>query len=85
MINSTEPKYSEKDLHEILKIALDVHDQRADKSGIMCATRCVFQLGNKCGLKNVILTSGMCPHYNPKLRNEDIAFHNVNPRENHLE
>jgi hypothetical protein len=79
---NTDPKYSEKDMHSILKITLDVHDQRSDETGILCATDCVFQLGHKCGLKNVILTSGMCPHYNPNLKNEDIAFVNINPREN---
>jgi hypothetical protein len=79
---NTDPKYSERDVSDMIKIAIDVHDRRADETGILCATNCVLRLGSKCGLKNVILTHGMCPHYNPNLKNEDVAFANINPREN---
>lgn len=73
MINSTEPKYSEKDIHEILKVVIDVHDERSYESGIMCDTECVFGIfPRKCSFKNVILENGKCPHYNPALKYSDV-------------
>lgn len=43
-------------------------------SGIKCrTTTCVFNLFPDCGIKNVHIFHGKCPHFNPKLTYKDVS------------
>jgi len=72
---NTDPKYSERDVSDMIKIAIDVHDRLSDMTGILCDTDCVFGIfPMSCGFKNVILRNGKCPHYNPDLKYSDVII-----------
>lgn len=38
------------------------------KHGLMCTNpKCIFNLADQCGLKNVYIIDGKCPYYNAEL------------------
>jgi hypothetical protein len=55
-------------LSELIEAVITAQESLHLKQGLMCTNpKCIFNMTDQCGLKNVYIIDGKCPYYNAEL------------------